>query len=301
MNCHRPATSPTAQTLRFVVRSEVSVLTPLASYSMPAASRFNPSTFACRPAANQQVAALDCRLRPVLRGRHDRRQPVAAPLDPADLHALAQVDPVRDQRAAHDVDGGGIVPGQDRAPLQDRHRRAEPAVRLGELAPDRPAADDDEVLGPFCEVEDRLVGEVRRLGEARHRRYRGPRARGEDRPARPDPRPVGLDLDPVPGEARLGLDHGDAQALEALDAVVRGDAGDHAAEVVADVEEVDLGLVAVDAEAGSGADGVRRARPRAATWRGRSRSSGSRRPSAPLDEDDRGAHLRSARGHAEAS
>jgi hypothetical protein len=69
--------------------------------------------------------------------------------------------------------------------------------------------------------------------------------------------PVRLDL-AGSGEARLGLDHLDAEALEALNAVVGRDAGDDAVDVSVHLEEIDRGLVSVDAEATAGAHRVRR-------------------------------------------
>jgi hypothetical protein len=85
--------------------------------------------------------------------------------------------------------------------------------------------------GPLGEVEDRLVGEVGHGVEARHGRGGGARAGGEDGAAGADGDAVGLDLEGA-GEAGGSLDHPHAQGLEALDAVVGGDAGDHAADVL---------------------------------------------------------------------
>jgi hypothetical protein len=92
------------------------------------------------------VAALDGGLLGTL-GAHDHGDPVAAGLDAADLDALAQVDPVGQQRAAHHLDRVGVVLGQDRVALEQGDGGAEPAVGLGELAADRPAAHDDQPVG----------------------------------------------------------------------------------------------------------------------------------------------------------
>jgi hypothetical protein len=100
--------------------------------------------------------------------------------------------------------------------FQHRHLRAEPAMRLRKLEPDRPAADDDEMLGTVLEIEDRLVGEIRRLGQARDRRHRG------DEPvAITKRRALTSNLSPtatVVGilEARRPFDHLHAEAGEAL-------------------------------------------------------------------------------------
>ena len=76
-----------------------------------------------------------------------------------------------------------------------------------------------------------------------------------------------------PVEFAGGADDLDAQALEAFLAVVRGDAGDHVLDVAVDPAKVDLGLVAVDAEAAGAAHGFRGAgggQQRTSTARSRS-------------------------------
>ena len=53
--------------------------------------------------------------------------------------------------------------------VDDRDRRAEAGERLGQLATDRPGADDREPPGQLGQAEDGLVGEVARRLEARDR------------------------------------------------------------------------------------------------------------------------------------
>src|SRR2546423_1875178 len=61
---------------------------------------------------------------------------------------------------------GLLLRQQIAAPLHERDLRAEALKRLAELAADRPAADDREAVRPPAEVEDGLVGERMRGGEA---------------------------------------------------------------------------------------------------------------------------------------
>jgi hypothetical protein len=71
----------------------------------------------------------------------------------ADLHALgAQMS------STTAASSGSSRPSA--APLDHRHRAAQPAMRLRHLQPDRPAADHDQMLGPLAQFEDRLVGQV---------------------------------------------------------------------------------------------------------------------------------------------
>ena len=126
-------------------------------------------------------------------------------------------------------------------------------MRLGELGADRAAADDDQVLGPLAQLEDRLVGHVGHAVEAGDRRHGG-RGAGRDHEApRADALAAGLDLVAADEPGGL-LDHLDAQTLESLDRVVRGDGRDHAVDVIVDLGEVDARLVAVHAEAAAVAD-----------------------------------------------
>ena len=78
-------------------------------------------------------------------------------------------------------------------------------MRLGELAADRPAADDDQMLRPLGQIEYRLVGQMGHLGQARDRRNRRRRAGRDHNPTGVDPLPARLDL-LRPDEAGGGAD-----------------------------------------------------------------------------------------------
>ena len=128
---------------------------------------------------------------------------------------------------------------------------------LRQLAADRPAAHDQQVLGAFGEVEDRLVGEMGHVGQSRHRRRDGPGAGGDDEALRRDAPAV--DLDRVrPGEARRTLNDVDAQRPEALDRIDRRDTGNDAVDMAVDRGEIDLGAGRRHTEAPGGAYDLRR-------------------------------------------
>lgn len=82
------------------------------------------------------------------------------------------------KRFPHDCDGLGFVTRQDIEALDQGDCGAEPAKRLGELHADGPAANDDQMIRPLAEFENRLVCEIpgpiqpgdRRNGRARPRR-----------------------------------------------------------------------------------------------------------------------------------
>ena len=80
----------------------------------------------------------------------DHRHACRAALDPRDLDVAAQIDAFALQ-ARHD-DGGelGIVLGEEVGDLQHRDPRAQPAMGLGQLQADRPAADHDQMARAGC-------------------------------------------------------------------------------------------------------------------------------------------------------
>ena len=252
-----------------------------------------------RPArGDEQVRPLDAR-RPAF-ARQAHRDAVAGPLDRLDLDLLAQHDAVRLERAAHHRGQLRIILRQDRPHVEHGDRRAQPPVRLRHLAADRPAADHHQMIGRGAVVEDRLVGQIGRPVEARDRRCRRPAAGREHEPSGAHPHVARLDL-VARAEARMGADHGHAQPLEALLAVDRGDRGDHAVHVIVNLPEVDLRLVAVDAEAAGMAHGVR------GTGRREQRLGGHAAVVqavaahlAGLDQHRAGAHLAGAGGHRQA-
>jgi hypothetical protein len=64
--------------------------------------------------------------------------------------------------------------------VDDGRLAAQPGERLGHLAADRPAADDDQRLGHSLEIEEILVGEVIDVGETGDRRHQRAGAGGDE-------------------------------------------------------------------------------------------------------------------------
>ena len=118
---------------------------PLGEYFTPAASRLSPATVGAPAGGDQQVRAGDALLRPALVD-HDGN--LAGPaLHAQHFRALENLDAVAAHAPLHKIGELGIILGQERRQrLDHRHARAEPAMRLRQLAPDRPAADDEQVL-----------------------------------------------------------------------------------------------------------------------------------------------------------
>ena len=203
---------------------------------------------------NQNVTAGHSLLCPGLLDRD--RDPVTLRGDAFNLNALAQLDALGQQPLAHDLHRIGVIFGQEPEQLEHSNPRAQAPMRLSELAADRTTADHDQMLRPLGQFEDRLVGQVRHLGQTRKRRHRRRRAGRHHDPARLDAPSVRLQL-LRPDEACACADHVDPEPLEALLGIVRCDGGDHAPHVVMDPQEIDLRLMAVDPEAPAVADGVR--------------------------------------------
>jgi hypothetical protein len=91
-------------------------------------------------------------------------------------------------------------------------------MRLRHFHADGTAADDDQVIGPLAQVEDRLVGVVRRVPEPRDRRHEGAGPGGDDEAARLDDMGAGLHLG-LGDEAGQLADDMDAEVLEPFLAV----------------------------------------------------------------------------------
>jgi hypothetical protein len=187
-----------------------------------------------------------------------------------------------------------------RATFQDRHSGAEAATGLRQLAPDRPAADDDQVIRPLLQIKDRFVGEMEAGIEAINRRPRRLRAGSDDEAPGVNAKAAGIDF-PRAGKACLRLDHAHAQALEPLHGVGGRDFGDYGVNMVVDLAEVNMGvginakvraLAGADGGMGGGDQRLRRHAPVIQTI-------------APhlafLDQNDPRAHLRRAGGHRQAS
>ncbi len=151
-------------------------------------------------------------------------------------------------------------------------------MRLRHLHADRAAADDDEMLGAFLVREDGFVRVKGHLVETGNLRNEGPRAGGDDEASRRNLR-ITRDHGIAVAEARMILDDGDAEALEAGNGIVRRNGGDDAVDVVVNLGEIDLRFRGRDAERSRRRPCGRPAsRRRAAPSRARSPCSGSRHP-----------------------
>ena len=152
--------------------------------------------------------------------------------------------------------GLGVFAGEKAFDIEHADMGAEHAMGLGEFEADRTAAQNDQMLDTLAHVEDRLVGEIRRLVEAGDRRNRRHRSGGDDESPGAHQDAAGLDRELVE-ETCLRLDDANAQARHPLDRVVRGNGGDDAVHMIVDAAMVDLGLDDVDAKGGGGAHGFR--------------------------------------------
>ena len=157
---------------------------------------------------------------------------------------------------------------------------AEAGEGVRHLQPDRAAAQDQQVVGAFRQIEQRRVGQIRHAG-----RGRGSAARRRVLPAAMtmrravSRRPSTISASGATKRASPRSTVG-AEGAEARLGIVRRDRGDRAMDVRAHRGPVDLRLGQADAEAAGAAGRLRGVRRRpAAPCSARSRSSGSRRPS----------------------
>ena len=180
---------------------------------------------------------------------HDHNRPRLDPKRPATGQDL---DPVGEQLAAHHLGGLWILPAQDVVGFDDDDLGPEPAEGLSKLDPDGAPTQDDQALRQGGEFEDGLIGQVGRGVQSRDGGNGGPGARGDDELAGGDAEAVAGDGAGVQEVGRLA-DHMDAEALETLLAVDRGDGPDGLEDVGHDPGEVDLDRAGGDAEAPSAA------------------------------------------------
>ena len=166
--------------------------------------------------------------------------------------ALQELDPVCEQLATHDRRGFGVLPAKDVPGLDHHDLRAQPAEGLAQLDADGTAAQDDQALWQGLELEDRLVGQVGRGVQARDGGNGSAGAGGDDDLPGGDPDAVAGD-GPAVHEARGLAHHLDAQAVEPLLAVDRGNGADGLVDVGHDPGEVDLDRTRGDAKGGAGA------------------------------------------------
>ena len=120
----------------------------------------------CAPGGEEQVGAIDdCLARALLGDVHAiRRRRRLDALDDARSRGCSM--PSARKLLEHDLgSSGSSLPA--RAGLDHGDAAAEAAMRLRQLQPVRPAAEDDEVVELLVIVENRLVGEVGNALEAR--------------------------------------------------------------------------------------------------------------------------------------
>ena len=167
-------TSPTAQmpSTRVAIVSSTTTA-PRWSTSTPISSSPNPRPDGVRPTATSSF------------GGGDRRAVVEVHADAAVVEALHPVDP----RADSDVDavgGEGLGDHADASGSSRARIRSSASIRVTRVPsranacaisqPIGTAAEHDHRLGPTVEVEERLVGQRRRLSQAGDRRARSGRA-----------------------------------------------------------------------------------------------------------------------------
>ena len=140
-----------------------------------------------------------------------------------------------------------VLATQRSQPFYHCDTRAEAAMRLRHFHADGTATDDDEVSGAFLVFEEILVGEEGNLVEAGNGRRRCARPRGDDEAPRGDLR-IARKYGAAVAEARMILDDGDAEPLEARRRIVRGNGADDAVDVLVHFCEIDFRLSRRDTE-----------------------------------------------------
>lgn len=118
---------------------------------------------------------------------------------------------------------------------------------LGQFQTDRSATDNEEPAGQPLSFEDGLVGQVGNLVQTGDGRHLGRGSGRDDETPGTDAGVPGLDGSLVE-EARLRLDHPDAQRSETLDRVIGSDRFDHALHMTVHSREIDFGLHAAHPE-----------------------------------------------------
>ena len=142
-----------------------------------------------------------------------------------------------------DQQGGklGVFAAKGTTRLDHRNRGPKPTMRLRHFHPDRPAADDQQMIRALPQGKDCLVGQKRRCLYPHDLRHKGARSGGDHEPPRADHLPPGLNL-MWRGKTCKGTDHRAPQPLEPLLTVDRGDFGNDGGDVILDGGVVDLRL-----------------------------------------------------------
>ncbi len=141
----------------------------------------------------------------------------------------------------------GIVARQHRPDVENRDPRAQPAMGLRHFDPDRPAADDDQMVRPIAVRENRFVRQVGNVREPGDRRDRGIRAGRDDKTARPDFDLAGADRRGA-REAGFAAQDPDPEPLEPLRGIIRRDCRDHLLDTIGGGSEIDIGPSGGDAQ-----------------------------------------------------
>ena len=178
--------------------------------------------------------------------RHDRDTGTAA-LDALDADRWLQRDAFLGELGNEKTGELLILVRQERPGIDGRYGGAEPVIGLGQLDPDRPAADNDQMSGSLAVRENCLVREIPRRVEAGDRRHDRVRACRDDKPARTDQRVAGLRSAAIE-KTRFGADDSHPKPLETFLRVVRGDRGDDPFDTVRHRSKVDTRRFIEDAE-----------------------------------------------------
>src|SRR5262249_52241601 len=189
--------------------------------------------------------------------RSSRRGPLAvrAAVDAGELGVEDEMDPLGEETSLEDLRRVGVLPIQDvAARVEDRYLRAETTESLSELASDGAGTDDRETPRALRQLEDVLVGEKARLGEAGDGRPMSATPGGDDRPLEAERRPVHAHRT-RPREAAFAEEHVHPEPPKARRRVVRADTRADTAQALHDGTEVHLdGPGQADAESGRRAE-----------------------------------------------
>ncbi len=161
-------------------------------------------------------------------------------LDPEYFDRQLQVDAVAEHRLLHDLCGIAVLSHQHvGGHVEERDPAAKAGKALGELATDRPAADDAQSRRQLGEGKDGLVGEITALVAARYGWGEGPGTGGDDRSAETES--LAVDLDGIRGDKMTLTDKDvDSQIVKPLGAVVTTDTGPQSAHPLHDGTKISL-------------------------------------------------------------
>ena len=174
-------------------------------------------------------------------------------LDAAGLVPEPQVDAFGAEPTG-DQPGGVFVLAwqQARAHFDLRDATSEPREGLGQLAADRPTAEDDHPIGALAQRPDVFRSQVIDLFEARYQRYERATARRDHDTARRQHLLASVVVRylhlPGRGNARPAEQDVYAQGGVALDGIVRLDVADHALYALHDFSELEIRRGRPDAE-----------------------------------------------------